>query len=483
MSESRKAIILSTGMDNLPLLEKLQQSESFTAASLNRIKGLYVKFAAEKAAIEKAENDASLARLNKNLAEKAVLSKAWMEKQAAFAAIASGSGGVGSNFQTAEQRAAAGAGSLLGHGEEVAAKVPWTAEEIANGERAAGHAAGKGALDSTARRELLVMTRELSSGNYKRFFSSFTIFIQHLGLGVPTLLKFAGAIAAVAGSVFDAWNIFRVSKVRFEANQARQAGEHNEYYTGVQTAGLGGSLQNIIDEAQQSGKITGTQADRLRTMSTNGSSEQLRAAQRFLMEAEAKAAEKKAKAEADSANYAAIIADNKARELEDEKLISEQKKKQQDYQSKINNLREQHAQIYRDRLAIDTETPTLDQLAGHSYVKALGAQYGEGGAYDLGAGNGPFAAAAQRALLAQKQQIWDEVNGNAVYNQDGQLIGGQAFEDRQRRINAENFLGAAGIETPAQKMSAMREHLQGIETAIVKLEKAATGEGINIDDK
>ena len=60
----------------------------------------------KKAAIESAENDASLARLAKNMAAKEAMNKAWMEKQTAMAVIAGGSGGYGSGFVTAEQRAA-----------------------------------------------------------------------------------------------------------------------------------------------------------------------------------------------------------------------------------------------------------------------------------------------------------------------------------------------------------------------------------------
>lgn len=471
MSDQRKAIIISTGMDNLPLLEKLQQSETFTATSLNRIKGLYAKFSAEKAAIEKVENDASLARLNKNMAEKAAVTKAWIEKDAAFRAIASGSGGAGSGFKTAEHVALEAAGTTAGG---------YAGVKLAG--KQAEHAAEKGAIDSVARREILVMTREGLSGRWKNFFSSFSIFIQHLGVSVPTLLKFAGAVAALAGSVFDAYNVFKLSKVRFEASRAAIAETGTKYSLRVQTAGLGGSIQNLIDESENSGHITGTQADRLRTMTTNGSSEQLRAAQRFLLEAEAKAAERKAAAEKAAAEHAAAVAVATADTLESEKLQAELLKKKEEIQGRIDRLREQHAQIFRDRLAIDTETPTLEQLAGRGYAKNLNAQYGEGGQYDLAAGNGPFAAAAQQALLAQKQQQWDIIHGNAIYNQDGQLIGGQAFEDRKRRISAENFLAGAGLQTPAMQMAAMGKNLAAIETSIDKLEKAATGEGIHIDD-
>ncbi len=68
----------------------------------------------------------------------------------------------------------------------------------------------------------------------------------------------------------------------------------------------------------------------------------------------------------------------------------------------------------------------------------LEADYGPGGKWNIADGKGPLGQAARDAALYAKQQMWDLAHGNY----------GQAKIDRDRQMRAENFLGAAGIETP-----------------------------------
>lgn len=94
----------------------------------------------------------------------------------------------------------------------------------------------------------------------------------------------------------------------------------------------------------------------------------------------------------------------------------------------------------------EREYPTLGDLAGRGFKSDLDALYGKGGQFDLGAGNGPYAAIAQEYLLAQKQQIWDRTYGNM----------GAANADQKRMISARKQLGDLGVESPAMDMAMMR---------------------------
>jgi hypothetical protein len=477
MNETRRAIIISTGMDNLPLLAALKENETMTGASLTRVKGLYAKLAAEKAALEAKENDASLARLNRNMAEKAAIQKAWIEKQAVTNAIASGSGGSGSGFRTAEQVALDAGGSYAGAklagsaGEEAgeatkAAVKKWTAEEIALGERSAAKETGHATREAV---ELVHMSKDMAHGDWLRFFSTFGRFLRSLSESLPTLLRWVGLLSGIAGVGGDAWNFFSAVKSYSDAKDAAQGAAMNKFYLGVQTANLGGAVGDHIDALLQSGSITPAQADRLRSMSSGGDSDSLRQAQRFLMGVEAADAEKKAKAEKESADAgrgAAVAAADKAAS---DKAAAEDLKKQVATNLRLAELYKEHDGSYAEANKVDREAPTLEQLAGHDYTKKLSAAYGEGGIYDLSAGDGPFAGIAQQALLAKNQQMWDVIHGNAVFDDNGQLIGGQAFQDRKKRISFENMLSGAGYDTPAQQFDAIRTSLDAINTQITSI--------------
>ncbi len=65
-SENRKAIIISTGMDNIQLFAALKENESAVGGSLQRVQGLYEKYSGQQAALESRKNAESLAKLKAN---------------------------------------------------------------------------------------------------------------------------------------------------------------------------------------------------------------------------------------------------------------------------------------------------------------------------------------------------------------------------------------------------------------------------------
>jgi len=407
---------------------------------------------AREAAIEEAANAKSLARYAALKRNKAAVDAMWMEEQAAQIAMQRGSGMFGSVE-------AAAAGTAAG---------------------AAGSAAG-GAMDSVARRELLVMTRELSSGNYKRFFSSFTIFIQHCGKAAIELAKVGGALAAAG---FAAYKFVELGKAMGAAGLARG----REVFSGAdlaeQSGHLAGSLQDRIANLQDSGHLSAAQAEQLSAMSTKGS-DNLRTAQRFVMGVEAKLMQEKADAEKKAGDIAAYNASVAARELADKKAAVEKEKESLQINRELSAVYRDRSKLMSDFYRVDASTPTVGDLAGRGFTSRLNALYGEGGQYDLGKGDGPLGNAARESELAKKQMQWDLTYGNGrwVEGENGQPghFTGQAELDRQRAIKADNLLGAAGLDTPAQKFEAMKQHLGEINDRIKLLTDKATGDGIKIN--
>lgn len=105
------------------------------------------------------------------------------------------------------------------------------------------------------------------------------------------------------------------------------------------------------------------------------------------------------------------------------------------------------------------EAPTIEDLSGRKWFKSFSAQYGAGGRFDLGRGEGPFAEIAREYERARYQQMYDRKYGNL----------GQADLDRRRMNAAQDQLIAAGVASPAMQMeklidetSAMRVHLANI---------------------
>lgn len=175
------------------------------------------------------------------------------------------------------------------------------------------------------------------------------------------------------------------------------------------------------------------------------------------------------------------------RKLDEEKAkrdreADEKKKRTVSDNRRLRALDEEHAKAKQEIDRIDQGGVTLEQLAGRRYSGRLDKAYGKGGRYDLESGNGPFSGIARDALLAGKQQQWDIIHGNAQFDAKGTLIGGAAFEDKERQKRDENMLGQAGIETPAMKQAQIEQHLGDINKNIEDLLDAAKTDGIVLKD-
>jgi hypothetical protein len=177
-----------------------------------------------------------------------------------------------------------------------------------------------------------------------------------------------------------------------------------------------------------------------------------------------------------------IELDTQDKRIAEDKLEIQRKQKEFDERAK-EILKERH-NIEHEWNSIDVERPTIETLAGHGFTSALSKLYGQGGKYDLGAGDGPFANIAQMALLKKNQEMWDIIHGNAKWQIDATgksvLVGGQAYQDKLQRMSYENMLSGAGLETPQMQMSEMNKNLTQIDEKMAALIEAAKGEGIVI---
>ena len=294
----------------------------------------------------------------------------------------------------------------------------------------------------------------------------------------------ASVVARSAGWLAVAYYTAKTVKEGTAAGAARQQEVFSNADLAFQTGSFGGRAQDVIDRLEKGGFVSGNQAERLRGLTNSGNSDQLRAAQRFLIFAQEKEsaalAEKKAKAERDAAgaaDYAKRAAEGKAiAEAEAEKKLREQT----NLSSQLTRLTDRAAQIRVTGGKIDQESVTIADLAGRDYVAGLNQDYGAGGRFDLGAGDGPFAQAARGYLLAQKQQQWDITHGNAIFDDNGVLVGGAAYEDKQRQIKFHNLLKGAGMDTPAMQFAEMRDSLNEIQKDIASLYATAAKNGIVI---
>jgi len=150
-------------------------------------------------------------------------------------------------------------------------------------------------------------------------------------------------------------------------------------------------------------------------------------------------------------------------------------------QKQYNADRKQMRSLVKSYNAIDNEAPSVEQLAGRDYMAKLHAYFGQGGPMDLEAGNGPFARAAQDALYFKNKQMADVISGNAIFDKDGNLMGGAAFQDRALRMKNENMLRAAGLETPEMKQRDLIDRMSETRDAMQQLLATAKTDGIKIN--
>jgi hypothetical protein len=133
---------------------------------------------------------------------------------------------------------------------------------------------------------------------------------------------------------------------------------------------------------------------------------------------------------------------------EAEKKAAEAKAHQADKDKEATDLARKIGQNERQLGQQEAEYPTIENLAGRRFTERLDKQYGAGGRFDLGRGNGPLGDTARDYELAQKQQIYDRTYGNTA----------AAEGDRQRMIADRNKLIGAGAATPEMQMEKMREN-------------------------
>jgi len=449
------------------------------------------RIAAEKLAIDKATAAKSWTLYQANVANKKALDEAWLAERAAQLEIAATSGGFGSEAGRIEN-ARLRAGGVAS---------------------AAGHGAGGVAFDSTARREMIVMTRELFSGNYKRFFSSFTIFLQHMGGAVSLIARLGGILAAVitAGEI---------ASYSIKARRAAEESNRSNRSLTIQGTNIGSRVEDVIYDMLKNGKITKAQADAM--LGDVHSNEGIRRVQRQLLDINDKSATKNAEESAqksayqkriedsqkeldnitekeytaaeyakdeqarlkqneylreriakldkdsvESAHLQSIVAENNLQIEKDKVKVRQELEKLQDKEEKIRAKMDANKKRLSESAA---EYPALSDLAGRDWTKAFAAQYGKGGQFDLGLGNGPLAELAREATRAKYQQIWDRTYGNTA----------MAEQDRVRQMNALSKLSQYGAASPEQNMQLVAEQTRSMANDLQSLIKQEAELAVNL---
>ena len=303
---------------------------------------------------------------------------------------------------------------------------------------------------------------------------------------IPLLERGAAALKQMSGSKL-AWNAADLKAIE-DAHQNLEKTNNNI------TISLGWIAAKFMGAADALGRFSAgpsTWSGDIKERSHQEFEAILAADSKKVLDADAVAAAKeKAKAEEASAAAtekarAATVAAKDAAEskVEIEKETLKIQKQTAELNNRLTTLYRERERIISSANKVGQETPTLEMLAGREQTDHINQLYGKGGQYDLEAGDGPFAQIAQQAELLKKQQMWDIVHGNAQFDTNGGLVGGQAYADKQRLKSLENMLGAAGLETPAQQMSAIKEQLDQVNLNIVGLRQTAAEDGIVLKDK
>lgn len=137
-----------------------------------------------------------------------------------------------------------------------------------------------------------------------------------------------------------------------------------------------------------------------------------------------------------------LAEDNRRKNEEDKRKQDERDQQATDLSRRINqNMREmaQDQAVY----------PTIENLAGRQWSKRFSAQYGAGGRFDLGRGNGPLAQAAREYLRAKYQQEYDRSYlPESGYYTSRSLFHGNGYFDRE-----------SVIENDRARMRTMRDRL------------------------
>ncbi len=480
-------------------------------AAAARQKAIWNREARAQVAAAEQANAEVLAIEARRLEKQAELNRAWMAEQAAVAAAGAGSGGYGSGFKTAEQVALEGGEAAAG-GAALAGAAKGT-EEVAK--EAHGFA---GIL-----RESAVILREGLRGNFTRMIGSATILAGLLGGWAVAIGTATAAIAAYPAYLY--WKANKAaedSQKSLEKTSQGAAGDLKKQVEDLAAAGIlskkdaavlrkqledptgdASGVLNVILAAGRVSKLTakwgGRQElhDRAEAQRQNDQKQKelegMTRHERTESEILTDIANKRRDASEmelrlfrlDKADTVYIKAKNQLLQdqidlKKDLEELGKKEKERNQINLELMDLTKERKGIYHEAADIDNESPTIAELAGRRFMKNLAKEYGSGGIFDLEDGAGPFAEAAQNAALAAQQQRWDIIHGNAVFNSQGELIGGQAFEDRSRRMRFENYLGNAGLETPAMKMEKLGAQLLEINAHIAELVNLAGSQGIII---
>jgi hypothetical protein len=296
---------------------------------------------------------------------------------------------------------------------------------------------------------------------------------RHL-IGFASAIPIIGAgIAGIVGNV----------EIRKGLNQAAAGYGTQETLSGT-TEKIGKRLQEEIKKLQAAGRL-----DPNKTFDTSNL-RNIAAVQGMLKELlpDGYSTELKTIAE-QIKEHEKAVEDYTRRKAEAEKSRAEEAERHARETAELNkeyeNLERDNNQTQTEMNRVGESIPTVEDLAGRTFTERLNKQYGKGGRFDLGrGGTGVFGQAARESELAAKQMQWDIEHGNGSYQVvDG--VGqwtGQAGIDRQRRIAADNLLGAAGLDTPQQKLEQMKYHLKSIQDSMLELNRRAAHDGIKIAD-
>ena len=441
--------------------------------------GFWESAFAKRAASEEAANDASLARLAANTKAKEAITAKFFAEQAAQYEIAAGSIPAG----------------MAGGAEGVAGGAARRAEGGVGGSILAG--ATGGMVGGRAARGFFTTLKETMLGSSRAWWSAARLALVELS---ATAAAWGAAILLPLAAI--------VGPSAFKTYRARQAAAESGKDLKTATGNAESILRGRIADMVRSGVISKDDArmynERLGASSTglNNVFSEVNALvpQQKKVEA-AKAALKaekenrelqreEAKEARANASAAARMKDDKLQQAEIQARISALNKNDIGYADMLLQLQKESRDVEADALADkkkmaelqkqeinkerelankkkellerEKEYPTIANLAGRDFESGLDKDYGAGGRFDLGIGDGKMGDVARDYLLRQKQQIWDRTYGNKK----------EAELDRLDMITDRDKLFAAGVAPDEMKWDKTREEITTLTADIAEIKKS-----------
>ena len=436
------------------------------------------KIAAERLAIEKVAAAQSFALYEANMANKKALDEAWMAERAAQLEIAGGSGAFGSIESAAAGTAASSAAGSL---------------------KSMAHEGGKfaGIL-----RESSVLVREGMRGNFNRMIGSFSILAGMIsGIVMPIVIGTAIVTGFSGYKTYKAYTESKESESDLKEKYQDLAGDLRSRVEAMKKTGVlsekdadhylkelkkptyenVSDIQNVtnkllakqekaeqIDAFDERIKKAQEEADAINEKERNaaeyGKDEQQRLKQNAYLKGQIAKLDKDS---VESAHLQSIIAENNLQIEKDKVKVRQEIEK---LQGKEENIRAKMDANKKKLSESAAEYPALSDLAGRDWTKAFAAQYGKGGQFDLGLGNGPLAELAREATRAKYQQIWDRTYGNTA----------MAEQDRVRQMNALSKLSQYGAASPEQNMQLVAEQTRSMAIDLQSLIKQEAELAVNL---